>query len=147
MPASLFAPNFQAILDRAKGTTGQDRAPFPSPEDWRDQWIYFVMVDRFNNRSALPRHQPFDDPNYFGFQGGKFSGVQQQLSYIKKLGAGAIWLSPPLKNLPFADGSYHGYGIHDFLRAEPRFADKPQTADDELRSLVDEAHAQGLYVI
>ena len=72
MPASLFAPNFQAILDRTKKTSGQDRGPFPSPEDWRDQWIYFVMVDRFNNRSALPRHQPFDDPNYFRFQGGKF---------------------------------------------------------------------------
>jgi len=147
MPASLFAPDFQAILDRAKKTSGQDRGPFPSPEDWRDQSIYFLMVDRFNNRSAPPRHQPFDDPNFFGFQGGKFSGVQQQLPYIKKLGAGAIWLSPPLRNLPFADGSYHGYGIHDFLRAEPRFADNPQNADDELRSLVDDAHAQGIYVI
>jgi len=28
-------------------------APFPSPIDWRDQWIYFVMIDRFNNRQRL----------------------------------------------------------------------------------------------
>jgi len=147
MPVSLFAPDFQAVLDQAKKMSGQDRGPFPSPEDWRDQWIYFLMVDRFNNSTAHPRHQPFDDPGFFNFQGGKFSGVRQQLPYIKRLGAGAIWLSPPLKNLPFADGSYHGYGIHDFLRAEPRFADNPQNADDELRALVDAAHAEGLYII
>jgi len=147
MPASLFEPDFQAILNQAKTMSGEDRGPFPSPEDWRDQWIYFLIVDRFNNPASPPRHRPFDDPGFFSFQGGKFSGVRQQLSYIKQLGAGAIWLSPPLKNLPFSDGSYHGYGIHDFLRAEPRFADNPRNADDELRALVDAAHAQGLYII
>ena len=70
-----------------------------------------------------------------------------QLGYIKSLGAGAIWLSPVLKNLRFDAGSYHGYGIHDFLRAEPLFATNPANADDELRALVDAAHAAGLYVI
>src|SRR5499433_1978322 len=147
MPASLFTPDFQAILNQAKRMSGQDKGPFPSPEDWRDQWIYFLVVDRFNNPASPPQHRPFDDPGFFSFQGGKFSGVQQQLPYIRQLGAGAIWLSPPLKNLPFSDGSYHGYGVHDFLRAEPRFADKTENADDELRALVDAAHAQGLYVI
>ena len=52
-----------------------------------------------------------------------------------------------LKNLPFDLGSYHGYGIHDFLRAEPYFATNPANADDELRALVDAAHQAGLYVI
>lgn len=147
MPTSLFSADFQSVLDQAVSQSGTASALFPSPEDWRDQWIYFVMVDRFNNPAAPPRHQPFDDPGFFGYQGGKFSGVRQQLPYIKQLGAGAIWLSPVLKNLPFDQGSYHGYGIHDFLRAEPRLADNPQRADDELRQLVDAAHQQGLYVI
>lgn len=49
--------------------------------------------------------------------------------------------------MPFEDGTYHGYGIRHFLRADPRFAKDPQHADDELRSLVDAAHQQGLYVI
>jgi glycosidase len=146
MPSSLFAPDFQAVLDQAKAKSGQPTGPFPSPADWRDLPIYFLMVDRFNNPDAPPRHAPFDDPGFSDFQGGKFSGVQQQLSYIRQLGAGAIWLSPVLRNLHF-DPSYHGYGIHDFLRAEPRFADNPQNADDELRALVDAAHANGLYVI
>lgn len=146
MPDSLFSPEVNFILNEVKNTGGTPKA-FPSPMDWRDQPIYFLMVDRFNNPAAPPRHQPFDDPGFFGFQGGSFAGIQEQLAYIKGLGAGAIWLSPVLKNVPFEEGVYHGYGIHDFLRAEPRFAQDPEHADDELRSLVDAAHAQGLYMI
>ncbi|HLZ86422.1 MAG TPA: alpha-amylase family glycosyl hydrolase, partial [Puia sp.] len=86
-------------------------------------------------------------PTFDVYQGGKFAGIQQQLDYIKGLGAGAIWLSPVLKNLPWDVHSYHGYGIHDFLRADPNFAQDKTKADDELRALVDAAHAKGLYVI
>ena len=35
--------------------------PFPSPIDWRDTWIYFMMVDCFNNPAVLLRHQPWSD--------------------------------------------------------------------------------------
>lgn len=146
MPASLFSPEFQSVLDNAVTPANPAAMPFPSPADWRDEWIYFLMLDRFNNVAAPPV-RAFDDPNFGGFQGGKFSGVKAQLAYIRNLGAGAVWLSPALKNLQFDDGTYHGYGIHDFLSAEPRFADDPANADDELRALVDAAHAQGLYVI
>lgn len=147
MYTSLYAPEVQSILDAAEAAAGQTSGPFPSPADWRDQIIYFLMVDRFSNPAAPPVHEPYDDPGYFAYQGGKFAGVQQQLAYIKSLGAGAIWLSPVLKNLPFDQSSYHGYGIHDFLRAEPYFATDPTNADNELRSLVDAAHQAGLYVI
>ena len=147
MPTSLFAPDFQSVLDQAVTPPSPAAAPFPSPEDWRDRWIYFLMLDRFNNPSTPPAHQPFDDPNFFGFQGGKFSGVQRQLPYIKQLGAGAIWLSPVLKNFSFDPGTYHGYGIHNFISAEPRFAGNLATADNELRALVDAAHQQDLLVI
>jgi glycosidase len=147
VPTSLFAADFQAILDQAVSPSTPATAPFPSPADWRDRWIYFLMLDRFNNPSAPPRNQPFDDPNFFGFQGGKFSGVEQQLPYIKELGAGAVWLSPVLENFSFDPNTYHGYGIHNFIRAEPRFADNPKRADEELRALVDAAHQQDLLVI
>ena len=147
MFTSLFSLEVQAVLDNAEQAAGQVSGPYPSPADWRDQVIYFLMVDRFDNPAAPPIHAPFDDPNYYCYQGGKFAGVQQQLGYIKSLGAGAIWLSPVLKNLPFEPGSYHGYGIHDFLRAEPLFATNPANADVELRALVDAAHQAGLYVI
>jgi glycosidase len=147
MSTSLFSPDVQSTLDQAVNSAGQAAGPFPSPPDWRDQIIYFLVVDRFNNPASPPVHLPYDDADYYAYQGGTFSGVGQRLAYIKSLGAGAIWLSPVLKNLPFDRGSYHGYGIHDFLRAEPKFAVDPANADNELRALVDAAHQVGLYVI
>jgi len=121
--------------------------PFPSPQDWRDVWIYFLLLDRFNRADGkLPASMPYDQP--FGeFQGGTFNGVRERLEYIKDLGAGAIWLSPVLKNRQSDQGTFHGYGIQDFLRPEPRFASAPGKEEDELCALVDEAHAIGLYVI
>ena len=70
-----------------EGRRVQIRTPYPSPEDWRDQVIYFLMVDRFNNPSAPPNHQPFDG-EHDAFQGGSLEGVREQLGYIKALGAG-----------------------------------------------------------
>ncbi len=146
-PSSEFAADFQAVLEAVRDLGTGRLALTPSPEDWRDQWIYFLMVDRFNNELRPPNHSPFDDPNFSEFQGGSFRGIKAQLPYLKQLGAGAIWISPALRNLEFDLHTYHGYGIHDFLRAEPRFAENPANADDELRELVDAAHAQGTYVI
>lgn len=122
------------------------QVPFPSPVDWRDHWIYFLMIDRFNNPDGPPRHTPFDGK--FGeFQGGTLKGVQEQLSYLKLLGVGAIWITPPLKNKANLDGasnegSYHGYGIQHFLEVDPHFG-----TEEDLIALVDEAHARGIYVI
>lgn len=41
---------------------------------------------------------------------GTFKGLQQQLPYIKALGADAIWMSPPYKQ---AEGGYHGADMLD----------------------------------
>lgn len=65
-------------------------SPFPSPIDWRDQWIYFLMTDRFNNVKA-PNAQW--DRKYNFRQGGTFNGVRRQMGYLQKLGGRAIWLS------------------------------------------------------
>ncbi len=157
MLLSLADPKFQAALDQAAvpqnktvSVDGQNHTvsvPYQSPQDWRDVWIYFLMIDRFNRADGVPpKNMPYDAP--FGdFQGGTFNGVRQQLKYIKALGAGAIWLSPVLKNRQSDAGTFHGYGIQDFLQPDPRFASSPDKAEEELRALVDEAHALGLYVI
>jgi glycosidase len=120
--------------------------PFPSPVDWRDHWIYFLMIDRFNNPDGPPRHMPFDE-EFEGFQGGTFAGIRAQLGYLQSLGAGATWITPPLQNMANLnggpnEGTYHGYGIQHFLKVDPRFG-----TEEELIALIDEAHARGLYVI
>jgi glycosidase len=162
MPESVWDPEVQNTLERASKPEARlvyvgNRAvevltPFPSPIDWRDTWIYFMMVDRFNNPAAPPRHQPWDQP-WGDYQGGTFAGIKQQLDYLQELGVGALWLSPLLKNCQFSPG-YHGYGIQNFLAIEPRFSSDPararrdpQFVEGELRDLVDGAHARNIYVI
>ena len=140
-PSSIYSKEVQSVINNAHFSAS------PSPSDWRDQCLYYIMVDRFNNPNRPPLHMPFDDQSYRGFQGGSYSGVIQALPYLASLGVGTIWLGPVLKNLQFDKFTYHGYGIHDFLSAEPRFADDPDFADEELRSLVDAAHETGIYVI
>ncbi len=156
MPTSIFSQSVRDDFDHATtpkiksvtvgGHTVKITTPFSSPEDWRDQWIYFLMIDRFNNPNGPPQHLPFDGEHGV-FQGGTFNGVRQQLDYLKELGVGAIWMTPVLKNCQYEDGTYHGYGIQDFLQVDPRFGSNPQSAEAELRQLVDEAHARGIYVI
>jgi glycosidase len=143
MITSLFDPAFQQVLNQSRANNG---SLFPSPEDWRDTPIYFLVLDRFNNPAAPPNNLPFD-AQFPQFQGGTYQGVIAQLDYIKSLGFGAIWLSPVLKNRLSDPSAYHGYGIQNFLTAEPRFASNPANADLELRTLVDEAHQRGLYII
>jgi glycosidase len=124
----------------------------PSPADWRDGWIYFALVDRLNN-STQPPNRPWNVP-FDGFQGGTLPGFTAQLDYIRDLGASAVWLSPVLQNVDADEGAYHGYGIQNFTRVEPRFCADPARAradpayaDSQLHDLVDAAHVRGLYVI
>ncbi len=132
----------QAVDVQVDGQPVRIQKPFPSPGDWRDQSIYFLMVDRFNREPfAPPLHLPFDG-DHGVFQGGNIAGIRRRLSYLKDLGVGALWLSPVAKNCQFEDGTYHGYGFQDFLRIDPRFG-----TEQELQQLIDEAHARGIYII
>jgi glycosidase len=133
--------------------------PYPSPADWRETWIYFLMTDRFDNPAAQPNSELQTPPvawdqvyNYR--QGGTFKGIEAQLGYIASLGARALWISPVLKN-PFPDTApdwpynYHGYATQDFLTIDGRFASDgtAATAATELTELIEAAHARGLHVI
>ncbi len=159
MPTSIYDSDVREALARASSsreidvtigtTTLRIPTPFPSPPDWRDRWIYFLMLDRFNNPDSPPNFSPWDG-DHGVFQGGTLNGVRAQLPYLKQLGVGAIWLSPVLKNCQWKDDTYHGYGIQDFLQIEPRFSSNPNApavAEQEFRALVDAAHAQDIYVI
>lgn len=121
----------------------------PSPADWRDQFIYFLLVDRFdNNASDLSAYRPGETiaarqpgaGHYF--QGGNLKGITRRLDYLQGLGCTALWLSPILKNRQDLKNSYHGYGIQDFLEVDPNFG----TLAD-LQELTAAAHQRGMYVI
>jgi pullulanase/glycogen debranching enzyme len=118
MSSSINAAAVRTVL------TTQPARVTPSPADWRDMLIYFLMVDRFNNPNAPPRNLPFD-AQFGGFQGGTIAGMQAQLPYLKQLGVGAVWFTPVLFNGQMLNGAanggtYHGYGIQDFLSIDPR---------------------------
>ena len=122
---------------------------FPSPRDWRDIFVYFLLVDRFdNNQEDIlpydPNTTPIGRDQEQGrvFQGGNLKGIIRRLGYIGGLGANGIWLSPVLRNRIEKDDTYHGYGIQDFLEVDPRFGTK-----EDLQELVRQAHARNMYVI
>lgn len=107
--------------------------------EWREEFIYFLLVDRFhdsNRRQSidfLSRHSGFGDEQQLGKAcGGTIRGILQHLEYIKHLGCTAIWLSPVFKNNP---ESYHGYAIENYLEIDERFG-----TQGDLEELVDLAH-------
>jgi glycosidase len=145
MSSSINAATVRQVLARPPARVT------PSPEDWRDVVIYFLVVDRFKNPIAPPKNLPFDTP-FAGFQGGTIAGMQSKLPYLKQLGIGAIWFTPVLFNSQVLDGApnegtYHGYGIEDFLSIDPRFASNPEAPEQELTAFVSAAQALGIYVI
>jgi glycosidase len=122
---------------------------FASPADWRDVFMYQLLVDRFDDNKDHPLYDPTkevkrgrDQREGYLVQGGKLKGITRRLDYIKGLGCNAVWISPPFKQNQDDPGAYHGYGIQDFLSIDPRFG-----TTEDLRELVREAHARGMYVI
>ncbi len=116
-------------------------------DDWRDEVIYQILVDRFANGD--PSNDTIDGigtkpGDLARFQGGDWRGVEQRLGYIQRLGATTIWISPIVDNLQRTDyqDGYHGYWAADFTRINRRFGSL-----DDLRSLVQAAHRRDVKVI
>lgn len=162
MTASVRTLDFAAL---------RQRAFHPSPAAWEDQTLYFLLLDRFSDghengyratdgslvaTGTTPRFSAGDAGNAVTneaaaaawrdaggrFCGGTLRGLTSKLGYLRRLGVTALWVSPLFKQVAFDAGSYHGYGIQDFLAVDPRFG----TAE-ELRDMVAAAHAQGIHVI
>lgn len=105
--------------------------------EWREEFIYFLMVDRFHDDT--PRQPVLGPSRCKGvtppdnqFYGGKIKGITQNLDYIVGLGCTAIWLSPVFGNNA---GAYHGYNINNYLDIDPNFGTKQDLID-----LVEAAH-------
>lgn len=146
----------QSIQDVRFGDLVQSRTFTPSPVEWEDQILYFLLADRFSNGAEKKRYNPETDFDRAlqneeskqaweqaggRWNGGTLQGIKSKIGYLKKLGVTAIWISPVFKQPPFVD-SYHGYGIQNFLEVDPHLGTR-----EDLKELVDEAHRNGLYVI
>lgn len=124
----------------------------------QDRVFYFVLPDRFrngnpdNDRGGLsggPLQHGFLPVHKEYYHGGDLAGLGQSFDYLKGLGVNALWLTPIMANRPVqGDGTingsiagYHGYWILDFENPDPHLG----TAE-ELRGLVDAAHAQDFLV-
>lgn len=112
-------------------------------DDWRDEVIYQVLVDRFANGDVNNDYKV--RPGHLArFQGGDWRGLTERLDYIKELGVTTLWISPVVKNVETdADvDSYHGYWAQDLTQTNPHFGDLA-----ELRKLTAAAHDKNLKVV
>jgi glycosidase len=155
----LVGPRPERIRDVVLPTRGHGH---PSPGDWHDEVIYFLLPDRFSDggearRPLLDRRnleaarrRPGGVPWRWDhwaqsgatrWQGGTLAGVASKLDYLQALGVSILWLGPVFKQRRHGN-TYHGYAIQDFLDVDPRFGSRR-----DLAALVRAAHDRGLRVL
>lgn len=117
--------------------------------DWRDQIIYFVMTDRFNDGDPANNDQgagEYDPADNAKFNGGDLKGLAQKIDYIQGLGATAVWITPPVANQWWDPqvqyGGYHGYWAQNFMEV-----DKHLGTLDDYKALSDQLHRSGMYLV
>lgn len=118
-----------------------------------DVIVYQLVTDRYRQGAPHKRHLPHVDrsrKNYYKYFGGDFAGITSALSFIRSLGATAIWMSPIHANAQGMSGrehmsSYHGYWVEDWFRLNEHFTSSGQReALSGIVSLVEAARAHGL---
>ncbi len=114
------------------GPDAQEDAPFgmkPRAFKRQPRWYLDAVIYQVHVKS-------FFDGNEDG--SGDLPGLIQKLDYIRELGVTALWLLPFYPS-PLRDD---GYDISDYMGVHPTYG----TLDD-FRTLLQEAHARGIYVI
>lgn len=104
--------------------------------EWRDEVIYSIMIDRFNNGEPKNDKQ-LDVGNLEGYQGGDIRGIIKRLDYIKKMGFTAVMLSPL-----FESEKYDGLDVQNFQKVNEHFG-----TENDVKELVKEAHQKGMKVV
>ncbi|PEQ64084.1 alpha-amylase [Bacillus cereus] len=104
--------------------------------EWKDEVIYSIMIDRFNN--GEPRNdKQLEVGNLEGYQGGDIRGIIKRLDYIKEMGFTTVMLSPL-----FESGKYDGLDVRNFKKVNEHFG-----TDNDVKELVKEVHAKGMKVV
>ena len=114
-------------------------------EDWRDEILYQVIVDRFANGDVNNDFNVTDDERDLARHlGGDWQGLMDRSDYLEALGVTALWISPVVLNVEEDAGvsGYHGYWTQDFESTNPHFGDLAA-----LRALVEHMHERDIKVI
>lgn len=134
--------------------------------DQQAQVLYSILIDRFydgNEGNDWKMNSP-EVLDIVDYQGGDLAGITAKISegYFDKLGVNTLWISPITQNpwdawglYPFPNGNkydstktytkfsgYHGYWPIFATKLDDRFG-----TPDELRTLLDTAHAHEMNVI
>ncbi|HDR8431902.1 TPA: alpha-amylase [Bacillus cereus] len=104
--------------------------------EWKDEVIYYIMIDRFNNGEPKNDKQ-LEVGNLEGYQGGDIRGIIKRLDYIKEMGFTTVMLSPL-----FESGKYDGLDVRNFKKVNEHFG-----TDNDVKELVKEVHAKGMKVV
>jgi len=147
LPTKIVALVLSANLSNVNAqSSGELHVPSP---DWREQIIYFVMVDRFNDGDATNNNQgvgEYDPRRNSHYSGGDLLGLVNKISYINNLGATAVWITPPVANQwwsPTAQYSgYHGYWAENLMTV-----DKHYGSLSDMQNLSRRLHGQGMYLV
>ena len=110
---------------------------FVNEIEFREELIYFIIVDRFNDGTSddEERRGLWDRGDREGlydktlmewgkYWGGNLQGIVEKIYYLKALGITAVWLSPlfeQVDDMQFDRAPMHGYWTKDFKRINPRF--------------------------
>ena len=127
------ASTLALLLVSLAASADSQRPDFVRPmasKDWRDQVIYFLMIDRFddgdagNNDQGAQEYSPSAPEK---FSGGDLAGIERRIDYLKGLGATALWITPPVANqwwdARVRYGGYHGYWAQNFKQVDAHFGD------------------------
>lgn len=111
--------------------------------EWMRQAVFYqVFVDRFY-RGLEEKDESYINLPWGGkplpksFAGGDILGITQKLSYIKELGANALYLTPVFTSI-----SNHKYDISDYYTVDRQFG-----SNMDLKELVRQAHACGMRIV
>ena len=103
--------------------------------------FYQIFPDRFCNGDPAidpPGTLPWGAaPTGSSFFGGDLQGIRQRLGYLADLGVQALYLTPI-----FQARTNHRYDTTDYYRVDPALG-----TEQDLRRLLDDAHALGLRVV
>ncbi|GAB77901.1 Glycosidase [Austwickia chelonae] len=150
----------QASPPSTTGAAPFTATPVPVPDttghDLTGSVIYQVLTDRFVNADRARDEPPtspgttsHDRSNWRLYWGGDFAGITERIPYLKKLGIGALWISPPVQNIPVsipaepsAMTGYHGYWAMDFFTPDPHFG-----SWQDFDRMVTTAHAAGIKIV